>query len=417
MPAPRHTVALFLVLLIALVSCAGVAPMTRAPDAAAQPATPVPTATSAPTPTQLPSPTAVSREVEAQAGIQETVDGYIEAYNTPDRGLLERLLDPANAPFRRYVLTRFDNFHDSAQGSFTLLPLMVESVALRDQGFAIAHLVTETGAATDWVFRELDGRWLLSEPSVAQLGAPQKVQHGDVTFVTYPWADGVNQTVIELFERAQRQVGDTLGRTTTHALTVEINPIYGLTPFDNPLYVAYYTPGRGERGPDRIQLFTPFSYNFGYYDEADGWEPELGQILAHEYTHMVHKRAFGNAGYETSWMPEGLAEYVSRLPNRRDSRDRVRGGVIIPIIDEKTAVYKQDLMHMTILDRDRDVAYAYAHTLVSYVVDQHGGLDGFWRLAEAYDRSQNLDTALQEAHGISYDAFNMGWRAWLGEGS
>jgi hypothetical protein len=289
----------------------------------------------------------------------------------------------------------------------------VAAVELRDQGFVVAHLVTTTGYATDWVFREVDGHWLLTEPTVAQIGAPQRVQHGNVTFITYPWADDVNETIIALFERAQRQVSDVLGRTPTHPLTVEMNPIYGLNPFDNPFYVAYYTPGRGERAPDRIQLFTPFSYNFGYYDAAAGWEPDLERILAHEYTHMVHARSFANVGYETSWMPEGLAEYVSQQPAGRDSRARVRGNIIIPIIDPQTAVYKQDLMHMTILERDRDVAYAYAHTLVDYIVDQYGGLDGFWKLAEAYDRSQNLDTALRESFGVRYAVFNLGWRAWL----
>jgi DNA topoisomerase-1 len=82
-----------------------------------------------------------------------------------------------------------------------------------------------------------------------------------------------------------------------------------------------------------------------------------------------------------------------------DTRDVVSLAVaadeIIPIIDDVTPVYKQDLMHMESLNQDVGLAYGLAHSLVIYITDKYGGLDGFWKLARAYDTVQNLDKALQ----------------------
>jgi hypothetical protein len=351
--------------------------------------------------------------VSQRSGIQATVDHYIDAFNHYDAALLTQTLDPTNAPFRRYIHTRFETFHMAQHGRLTLAPLTIADLTPQPAGYVATQLVSPNGEATDWLFREVDGQWRITEPTVAQIGQPQKVVQGTITFITYPWADPVNAAIIALFAQAQHQVHTLLGQVPTRPLTVELCPIYGLHPFDNPFYVAYYTPGSTPKTPDHIQIFTPHTYMFGYYDQAMGWEPALQRILAHEYTHMVHTRCFANAGYETTWMPEGLAEYVADAPAAIDIRVALTRTTVIPIIDTTTAVYKQDLMHMVTLDQDRDLAYDYAHALVQYIMQHFGGLPAFWHLAEAYDQSQNLDLALQQALGITYHAFDLAWRIWL----
>jgi hypothetical protein len=282
-----------------------------------------------------------------QAGIQKTLDRYIQAYDQNDSHLLQQLVDPINLPFRRFILTRFDNFQSSFQHGRGLLPLRILSAQSRAGGFTLAHIQADTGSTTDWLFRQTGTDWLLSEPTVEQIGAPKRIVHGRFTFVTYPWADDVNATIITLMEQAQEHVVRQLGKDAPQTLTIDIKPIYGLTPFENSFYVAYYNPGRSKTGPDRIELFAPNSYMFGFYDSTVGWEQLLQTTLTHEYTHMVHTRVFNNVGYLTTWMPEGLAEYIAHNSKTALVREAVRGGTIIPIIDTQSPVNKQDLMHMT----------------------------------------------------------------------
>ena len=94
-------------------------------------------------------------------------------------------------------------------------------------------------------------------------------------------------------------------------------------------------------------------------------------------------------------------------------RDAVQSDNIIPIIDTSGQFNKQDLDHLSILDQDVSLAYGLAYSLVAYVNEKYGGMDGYWKLVQAFDRQQNLDKALQEAFSISYEQFDKDWRAWL----
>jgi hypothetical protein len=162
-------------------------------------------------------------------------------------------------------------------------------------------------------------------------------------------------------------------------------------------------------------IFAPHSYAFGYYDDTDGWEAELLSTLTHEYTHLTNNQVFTPIARMSDWMTEGLAEYVSApdAPLSRGVPLAVSSNQIIPIVDTSGAVNKQDLEHLTILDHDVSLAYGLANTLVAYIAETYGGLDGFWKLVRSYDRLQNLDAALQEAFGVNLEVFDRGWRDWL----
>ena len=170
-----------------------------------------------------------------------------------------------------------------------------------------AHIETPEGLAADWLFRQLDGRWMLSEPTVEQVGAAQIVEHEHFNFKTYTWADDVNDEVIERMENARLRVQERLGKLPGQKIEVQILPIYGLTPGMSPGAVAFYDAG----DPDRIVIYAPQSFLFGLYDPQNGWESDLEDGLTHEATHWVHTRSFDDAGKLADWMSEGLAEYVS----------------------------------------------------------------------------------------------------------
>jgi hypothetical protein len=101
------------------------------------------------------------------------------------------------------------------------------------------------------------------------------------------------------------------------------------------------------------------------------------------------------------------------MPHTDAVREAVRAGQIIPILDTSGHVNKQDLQHLLALDEDSEITYGLAYALVAYIAERHGGLDGFWKLVHAYDRTQDLEKALQQAFDIDYSQFDADWRGWL----
>ncbi len=363
-----------------------------------------------PTPTLAGTP----GQADLQRSIQQTIDLYARAYNENKLDLLKQAVDQTNLPFRRLVQTRFEDFQKSfLQGKYRFSFTVID-VQPREHGFMLAHILTREGGATDWLFRQVDGRWVLSEPTVEQVGQVKQVETDHFIFNTYPWAGDINDQVIELTENARERVLDRLGKAPDEKALVDIMPIYGLRPGDDPGAAAYYDEHSRNTDQDRILVYAPHSYLFGYYDPDLGWEADLEDVLTHEYTHLVHNRSFDNAGELVDWMVEGLAEYVSEAASEYELHQAVKNDHIIPIVDQTSSILdRQDLGHMYMLKEDMSLAYALAHSLVVYIDQKYGGLDAFWKLARAYDKHQDMDEALRDALGVSYEEFDRGWRDWL----
>lgn len=399
-------------------------PMAQQPSATPLPATETPkppTATQIkPSATAIPAtatpvlPRATPDQAFIEAGIQRTLDRYGKAYSKNDVELLKQTIDGENLPFRRFVVSQFDEYQRSYQGGKYILTYNVDSIQMRDSGFVLAHITTKGGYVTDWLFRQVKGEWLLSEPTPEQLGEPVKTEHEHFTFMTYHWTDDVNEQVMELVEQARKTATERLSKSPTQKAIVEIRPSYGLEKYGDAGYVAYYQGTTSKDGPDYIFIYAPHTYAFGFYDPDTGWQQSLQTILTHEYTHMVHYRSFDDAGSDSEWMSEGLAEYVSEGDSLYDVALAVQNDTIIPIIDKEHPGNPQDLMHMASnLNHDQSLAYGFAYSLVQYIVEKFDGLDSFWKLARAYDKHHDLDKALQEAFHITYDQFDSGWREWL----
>jgi hypothetical protein len=265
----------------------------------------------------------------------------------------------------------------------------------------------------DWPFRLLTGRWVITEPTVEEVGEPIQTETEHFIFTTYPWADDVNQQIMEMMETARSNVEDVLGKVPDEKATVKIMPIYGLSPFNPMGAIALYNKGQGAL-QNIIEIYTPESFAFSFYDSSLGWEGELQKTLTHEYTHMTHELSFNHAGRLADWMSEGLAEYVSGASeNVYFACDAMHSNALIPILDESDTVYKQDLMHMYTLDQDFGLSYDFATSLVYFTVEGYGGLEGFWKLANALDETSDFKKATQKAFGIPYEEYNKAWQAWL----
>ncbi|MEP7134062.1 MAG: hypothetical protein ABI904_03930 [Chloroflexota bacterium] len=410
----KHSSTLSLTILVLLISQLACQALTPKPQA-----TPPPASTSAPVPTNAPvvtqnstDPTQLS-DNEIKAGIQESLDLYAQAYNENKPDALEQVLDQENKPFHRIVRSRFDEAQKSSYGGsfdyqFTLL-----GITRRDFGYVVAHFQLWNNYNADWPFRLVDGRWVLTEPTVEQVGEPVITETDHFIFTTYPWADDVNQKIMDLMETARANVEKVLGKVPDEKANVKIMPIYGLSPFNPMGAIALYNK---EKGPIKniIEVYTPESYAYSFYAVNLGWDGELQTTLTHEYTHMAHARSFGQAGRLSDWMSEGLAEYVANADGEvRQACQAFQSGTFIPILDESGAVSKQDLMHMYTLEKDFSLSYGFATSLVYFTVENYGGLDGFWKLATALDETSDFKKAVQKAFGITYEEYNNKWQAWL----
>jgi hypothetical protein len=117
---------------------------------------------------------------------------------------------------------------------------------------------------------------------------------------------------------------------------------------------------------------------------------------------------------QSDWMTEGLAVYVSEDTGYDGLvRAAVEADKIIPIVDTSNPVKPQDLEHMSLLEKDRALAYGFANSLIRYMDEKYGGLDAFWKFAQAYSSAQKVPPALEQAFGVTYEQFDQDWRAWL----
>lgn len=364
--------------------------------------------------TPVVNPAEAFSDDEIRSGIQASLDLYAQAYTENKPELLELAVDQENKPFRRIVRSRLDEFQKSSLGGQLEFKNTLIRIQRREFGYVIAHFKTEDGWQADWPFRPIDGRWVLTEPTLEQIGEPVTIETEHFTFVTYPWSENVNPKIIEMMETAREQVADRLGKAPTEKAKVRIVPVYGLDSFGAMSAIAWYSKGGDVDGGDLIHIYTPDSFAYSYYDPALGWEETLQQTLTHEYTHMAHARVYDNAGRLADWMSEGLAEYISEAPdNLRYACRAYRSGTVIPILDESGQLAKQDLMHMTSLEKDTGLAYAYSHALTSFVTEKYGGLEGFWKLAEAIDSTGDFKKAVKKAFGVDFTEFNQQWQTWL----
>lgn len=400
-----------LFLFISQLACQALAPKPQA--------TPLPITTLTASPTSLPDATqdttdlSILSDTEIKTGIQESLDLYAQAYNENKPDLLEDVLDQENKPFRRIVRSRFDEDQKSSYGGnfdyqFTLL-----SITKREFGYVIAHFQLWDDYNADWPFRLLNGRWVITEPTVEQAGEPIITETEHFIFTTYPWANDVNQQIMDMMETARTDVANVLGKVPDEKANVKIMPIYGLSPFNPMGAIALYNK---ERGPIKnfIEVYTPESFAYSFYDIKQGWDGELQSTLTHEYTHMTHARSFDQAGRLSDWMSEGLAEYVADADGRvYQACNAFQSGTLIPILDESETVYKQDLMHMYTLEKDFSLSYGFATALVYFTVENYGGLDGFWTLATALDETSDFKKAVQKSYGIPYEEYNQNWQNWL----
>lgn len=82
----------------------------------------------------------------------------------------------------------------------------VRSIEPRDFGFVMAK-VDAGGRCLRWSFRQVNGRWVMSEPTEDQLGKREKIADENFTFYVYPWSKVINEKLMDDEAGARHRAG------------------------------------------------------------------------------------------------------------------------------------------------------------------------------------------------------------------
>jgi hypothetical protein len=373
----------------------------------------------APTPEQEPKIEGITTLVPDKAAIirfrvQSTLNDYNTALEKHDKDLFMSTVDQENQIIKEAFSTFYDGFEKSGFPNTIKLGMTLIDVEQIDEDLVLAHIRRDRdGWQADWYFRESSPTWVISEPTATEAGAPQSITSGMYTLTTYPITDHLNGKIIALTSKVQENLLNDLGETPKGAVKITVYPSISISPLDARALSAW-SLNPSEDGPDSIDLISPASWSFGFYDPGVGWESDFEMLLTHELARIMYVRNFGNPGQGVDWFFEGLTEYVAGFDETPEVSAAVQNDTITPIIDTNSTEEKIDLAHFENLSNWR-LAYGLSESLVVFIIEQYGGLDSFWALAQSYDQTQDLDMALQDTLGVDYEQFDTGWRAWLKE--
>jgi hypothetical protein len=397
-----------------------VAPAT---EPAAEPTTAsTPEATEEAPTASAPEPTAALETTDAgaltdedlKAALQETVDLWNRAYAEADHDVMLQAIDPKASTLRRILADQLDASIQS-QGGIERNGVVAE-VERRANGYVLARVDTN-GRFFTFTFRDVNGKWLLSEPRREELGKKKTLETEHFRLEYYGWDDDVAPEISRMLEDAHTFVVGKLGRGPETQVRVQLNAIAQLAR-SSGLTLAYYQTGSIRRARvTNISINSPNSFQGGRYDRETGWQQQMSETLNHEYVHLVHDCCFANGFLQATWMSEGLAVYITEGGHTNGYMSYVTRAVqdnrIIPIW-APSSVPGQVPKHLEAFDELNEAetltAYGLSATLVDYIVTNYGGLEGFWKLATDFEKSHDIKKSVQNAFGISYEELESGWR-------
>lgn len=366
-----------------------------------------------PSPPPAPAITATpARPEQAQgqpttAGIQATLDRYASIVQSGQADDVRAIVDPKASAVQR-IMTGITNELQAQVPPDAALAFTAFTVIERTP--TLAEVLVERSwdqRRYAWLFRLVDGQWLLAQPTREELGAEHVVDTDGLSLHYHGWDAQLAQNLLPRFVEARQHVLTTLGVQTDSPVIVTLRSTLG--PGDEGgkgVFIAGKEPAR-----DRIDLFT-VGAAFGSFGPEETWEQALSAVLAHEYTHRVNTRApeLQPMDEMPSWMTEGLAEYVA-------------GQEHLDVPAFRQLVLDDTMLSLCALNEpnptaSRGVLYGFSQQAVAYIVEQRGGLSAFWNLAAVYRTTpgggkERMERAVTTSWGEPCGAFDQAWHAWM----
>lgn len=127
-----------------------------------------------------------------------------------------------------------------------------------------------------------------------------------------------------------------------------------------------------------------------------GWE----ETLTHELTHLLTYQLMGEPyDYLPFWLSEGLATHTE---------SRSRGAITDPL--RLSYLSSQPTQSELV-----EPAYAQAQSLVTFLVEEHGGKEKINQLLETMAEGTAIDDALLTVYGFDHHGLEKEWRKWIGK--
>jgi len=133
--------------------------------------------------------------------------------------------------------------------------------------------------------------------------------------------------------------------------------------------------------------------------------------ISHEIAHLVvHQQIFSGYGVDLpTWLDEGLAMY-SEGGLTPDFSTRLQNA-----IDQDRVFTVRSLSSSFPADEESArLAYAQSYSLVSFLLEEHGGKEKMIQLLEAFRAGSGYVEALNTVYGLEIDELNSQWREHVG---
>ena len=124
----------------------------------------------------------------------------------------------------------------------------------------------------------------------------------------------------------------------------------------------------------------------------------------------MHQQIFSGYGVELpTWLDEGLAMY-SEGGLSPDFSTRLQNA-----IDQDRVFTVRSLSSSFPADEESArLAYAQSYSLVSFLLEEHGGKEKMIQLLEAFKTGSGYVEALDTVYGLDIDQLNSQWREYVG---
>lgn len=395
-------------LALALGACTPAAPADGAP-AAAPARSPAAPASAAPAPgaaTAGPARTATPAPFDARAaarGIEDTLRRRAEAARRSDEAAFMATIDQQNLTWKRVQ----NEIFQKSRGSVTAGRVL--RVQQHRDPYVKAWIDVDGGERFAWtmIFREVDRRWLLSEPRDRELGSRQLTESQHFRIRYWAWDSDVVDRAARLADEAYAEVVGVLKVEPKQKPIVVMSPTFETHPGrGSHSQAAFYNPDL----KDTLFVRALESYGTPPY-------PSLGMTaddglrwsIAHELTHLVSDQIVPIVKMQ-EWMSEGLAEWVSSPIKDRLVAQALRGGRLPTLKELDDTINGKEQMGYSAQQVRR--AYDLSIAVVEYVVGRYG-LDGFWRLAKEFATTRSMAEATPKALGVSYERLEGDWQQYV----
>lgn len=358
------------------------------------------TTTTAPPPVS-PSPSGpVAAQVteRTKSEIQATLNAQFAAIEKRDLTAFQRTIDTTRNSLRRCETELFD-----VAGRTGVRPAP-QVVRVQAYGAYVRAWVDEGGdrGVARWYFRQLDGRWVRSEPTSSEVGDEKKTTVDGID-IDY-WS--IDEDVLGAIRDGTRAARDTVLKSllgeAKQPFGIRFYPTRSVQGIQDCNVVGFHLPNQPN---DKYIRF------FRYWFAPDGTalSPSTITFIQHEGLHWAQDQFItGISARLDWWLVEGWPDFIGESRSVSYKRG-VICGTPAPTYKQLADGPRSDLPDTKPEDAVR--YYAFANTMIEYLYAQFGN-SAYRDLLLAYKELADPNANLPKVLKVTPEQFHGGWIAY-----